>query len=61
MQFQTHHAQNRSQAHDTRTSTRISYASIPVSNEQSIIGTKQPLPQFDECAKQIVVPAITTA
>ena len=42
-------------------STRTFYASIPVSTEHSITGTKQPLPQFDECAKLIVAPAITTA
>ena len=32
-------------------STRIIYATIPVSTEHSITGTIQPLPQFDECAK----------
>ena len=42
-------------------STRIIYATIPVSIEHSITGTIQPLPQFDECAKVIVAPAITTA
>ena len=41
--------------------TRTIYASIPVSTEHPITGTKQPLPQFDECAKLIVAPAITTA
>ena len=42
-------------------STRTIYATIPVSTEHSIPGTIQPLPQFDECAKVIVAPAITTA
>ena len=42
-------------------STRIIYAAIPVSTEHPITGTIQPLPQFDECAKVIVAPAITTA
>ena len=42
-------------------STIIIYASIPGSNEHPITGTIQPLPQFDECAKLIVAPAITTA
>ena len=42
-------------------STRIIYATIPVSTEHPITGTIQPLPQFDECAKVIVAPAITTA
>ena len=42
-------------------STRIIYASIPVSTEHPITGTIQPLPQFDECAKMIVAPATTTA
>ena len=42
-------------------STRIIYATIPMSTEHSITGTIQPLPQFDECAKVIVAPAITTA
>ena len=42
-------------------STRTIYASIPVSTEHPITGTIQPLPQFDECAKLIVAPAITTA
>ena len=42
-------------------STRIIYASIPVSSEHPITGTIQTLPQFDECAKLIVAPAITTA
>ena len=42
-------------------STRIIYATIPVSIEHSITGTIQPLPQFDECAKVIVATAITTA
>ena len=42
-------------------STRTIYASIPVSTEHSITGTLQPLPQFDECAKLILAPAITTA
>ena len=32
-------------------STRIIYASIPVSNEHPKTRTIQPLPQFDECAK----------
>ena len=32
-----------------------------MSIEHSITGTIQPLPQFDECAKVIVAPAITTA
>ena len=39
-------------------STRTIYASIPVSTEHPITGTIQPLPQFDECAKLIVAPAI---
>ena len=42
-------------------STRTIYASIPVSAEHPITGTIQPLPLFDECAKLIVAPAITTA
>ena len=42
-------------------STRIIYATMPVSIEHSITGTVQPLPQFDECAKVIVALAITTA
>ena len=37
------------------------YASISVSNDHPITGTVQPLPQFDENAKLIVAPAITTA
>ena len=41
--------------------TRIIYASIPVSTEHPITGTIQPLPQFDECSKLLVAPAITTA
>ena len=32
-----------------------------MSTEHPITGTIQPLPQFDECAKVIVAPAITTA
>ena len=40
---------------------RTIYASIPVSTEHPITDTIQPLPQFDECAKMIVAPAITTA
>ena len=42
-------------------STRIIYASIPVSNENPITGTIQHLPQFDESSKLMVAPAITTA
>ena len=42
-------------------STRIIYASIPGSTEHPITGTIQPLPQFDECSKLMVAPAITTA
>ena len=42
-------------------STRIIYATTPVSTEHSITGTIQPLPHFDECAKVIIAPAITTA
>ena len=42
-------------------STRIIHASIPVSNDHPTPGTIQPLPRFDECAKLIVAPAITTA
>ena len=42
-------------------STRVIYASIPVSNENPITGTIQPLPQFDESSKLMVAPAITTA
>ena len=42
-------------------STRFIIASIPVSNDHPITGTIQPLQQFDECAKLIVAPAITTA
>ena len=41
--------------------TRIIYASIPVSTEHQIIGTIQPLPQFDKCSKLIIAPATTTA
>ena len=40
--------------------TRITFASIPVSIEHSKTGTIQPLPQFDECSKLMVAPAITT-
>ena len=40
---------------------RIIYASIPVSIEHPITGTIQQLPQFDECSKLLVAPAITTA
>ena len=32
-----------------------------MNNDHPIIGTIQPLPQFDECAKLIVAPTITTA
>ena len=32
-----------------------------MSTEHPITGTKQPLPQFDECAKLIVAPAIALA
>ena len=42
-------------------STRIIYASIPVSTDHSITGTNQPLPQFNECSKLMIAPAITTA
>ena len=41
--------------------TRIIYASIPVSTEHPITGTIQPLPQFNECWKLMLAPAITTA
>ena len=41
--------------------TRIIHASITVNNDHLITGTVLPLPQFDETAKLIVVPAITTA
>ena len=41
--------------------TRILHASITVSNDHPITGTVQPIPQFDENAKLIVAPAITTA
>ena len=41
--------------------TRIIYASRPVSTEHPITGTIQPQPQFDECSKLLVAPAITTA
>ena len=41
--------------------TRIIYASIPVSTEHPITGTIQTLPQFDECSKLMIAPAITTA
>ena len=41
--------------------TRIIHASITVSNDHPITGTVQPLSQFDEIAKLIVAPAITTA
>ena len=41
--------------------TRIIHASVTVSNDHAITGTVQPLPHFDETAKLIVVPAITTA
>ena len=41
--------------------TRIIHASITVSIDHPITGTVQPLPQFDENAKLIVAPAITTA
>ena len=59
MQPQTHHHQDRRKTHHT--STRIIHASITVSNDHPITGTVQPLPQFDENAKLIVAPAITTA
>ena len=42
-------------------STRIVYASIPVITDHSRTGTIQPLPQFDECTKLMLAPAITTA
>ena len=42
-------------------STRIIYAFIPVSTDHSITGTTHPLPQFDECSKLMIAPAITTA
>ena len=42
-------------------STRIIQASISVSNDHPITGTVQTLPQFDECSKIILAPAITTA
>ena len=42
-------------------STRIVHASKTVSNEHPRTGTIQPLPKFDERAKLIVIPAITTA
>ena len=41
--------------------TGIIYASVTVSNDHPITGTVQPIPQFDETAKLIVAPAITTA
>ena len=41
--------------------TRIIYASIPVSTEHPKTGTIQPLPQFYECSKLLIAPAITTA
>ena len=41
--------------------TRIIHASITVSNDHPITETVQPLPHFDENAKLIVAPAITTA
>ena len=40
-------------------STRMIYASIPVSTEHPKTGTIQPVPQFDECSKLIIAPAIT--
>ena len=42
-------------------STRIIYMSIRASNLHPIPGTVQPLPQFDECAKLIIAPGVTTA
>ena len=42
-------------------STRIINASITVSTDHPITGTIQPLPQYDENAKLIIAPAITTA
>ena len=42
-------------------STRIIHASITVSTDHPITGTIQPLPQYDENAKLIIAPAITTA
>ena len=42
-------------------STRIIHASVPVSSDHPVTVTVYPLPQFDECAKLIVAPAITTA
>ena len=41
-------------------STRVIYASIPVSTEHPITGTIQPSTQFDECSKLFIAPAITT-
>ena len=41
--------------------TRIIYASIPVSTEHPLTGTIQLLPQFHECSKLKVAPAITTS
>ena len=41
--------------------TRIIYAPIPVSTEHPTTGTIHPLPQFIECSKLMVAPAITTA
>ena len=40
--------------------TRIIYLSKLVSTEHPITGTIQPLPQFDECSKLMIAPAITT-
>ena len=42
-------------------STRIIYALIPVNYDHPKTGTRQPLLQFDECAKLIVAQAKTTA
>ena len=61
MQSQTNHSKNGSQTHDPSTIHPYHLRIPPASNENPIIGTIQPLPQFDESSKLMVAPAITTA
>ena len=61
MQSQTHHNKDRSQTHNSCALYPDYLRSNPRGTEHPITGTIQPLPQFDECAKVIVAPAITTA
>ena len=41
--------------------TKTIFAAIAIESDKTITGTIQPLPQYDETAKLIVAPAITTA